>query len=199
MDISLLHRPFLGRGSRSARHAVGNDIMVDTLEIRRTIPVIIRHDLLQHKIRVADHILIQIVSNAKFFFQIRGCREHFTLSVAAHASPEGDIQNLHPGFCGFRQSRREQTVRKMPVIMQNKLRPTLTKRSDKFTHKQRRTVARHIFQTQNNGFCRLFFTHAENTGNHRQSVFRHVKVMFNVKTAIGRYGKSRFENNVLTA
>ena len=197
LDVTLLDRTFLGRRSRPARHGITDNIVIDTLEIRRTVTVEIRHELLADKICIPQGFTIQADIQTELLFQIGYQRTDISLAVTANRSTQSGIDNLATGFSCRSASRQEKSVSNMPVVMQNQFRPPFSERRNQLAHEFRWADTCHVLQAQNEFTDNRFFRQARNLGHHGDNGFRDLEVMVDIKPlGIGKR-QGRFENLVL--
>lgn len=177
-------------------HAVQGDVIVNALEIRRAVAVVIGHNLFADEIGVADGAFVQVTLEPQFVFHIRHHGKHVALPVGTHGRSQAYVEDVRSGLGCRAAGRHKQPVRIVAVIMQHQFGPVLAQRADKFGHEARRANAAHVFKAENNMARSLPGVHAHDVAHHAQDRFCNVQIMGNVKAPGPGEGNGRLENNV---
>ena len=102
---------------------MAGDIVVDAAEIRRAVPVVVRHELLVDEIGLADGVHVELRLEAELALEVGHHGLHVALAVAAHGRSERHVQNLATGLGGRAAGGHEETVRVVAVVVQNEFGP----------------------------------------------------------------------------
>ena len=199
MNVALLHGTFLRGGSGTAGHAVARHVIVNALEVRRAVAVVIGHDLLANKVCVADGVFIEAALKAQLVFNVGHGREHVALAVRAHRRPQAHVDDMRASLGGSTARGHEQAVGVMPVVVQHKFRPCFAQGLDQFVHKARRANAGHVLETQNDVARGFLGACAHNVAHHAQHGFCNAQIVRYVKALGPRHGNGGLEDNVLAA
>ena len=141
-------------------------IVIDAAKIGSGVSIIIGHDLFEHEIGLADHILVKACPEAALPFHISGRGEHLALAVPPHRRAEARIDDFGAGFGGGGNGRHEKPIGEMAVVADDQLRPGFADFGDQGADKSRGTDAGHIFETQNNHAAGLPGAHAGDISYH---------------------------------
>ena len=63
---------------------MARNVIVDALEVRRAVAVVIRHDLLADEVGVADGVFIEVALEAQFVFNIGHGGKHIALTIRTY-------------------------------------------------------------------------------------------------------------------
>lgn len=160
---------------------VFHDIVIDSQKIGGTIAIVEGHDLFDHKVCLAQHILVDQCFQTKFFLQIGNGGQGITLPVGADGGSELNVENVGSCLGGGSHAGDKQAVRVMAVIMQHEFGPAAAQRPDKLLHEARRAEAGHILETENNVAGCFGLSRPHDGSHHIKRGFGYTKVVLDIK------------------
>ena len=197
MDVALLHGALLRGGGGTAGHAVAGHIIIDALEVRRAVAVIVRHDLLADEVGVADGILVQVALQAQLVFHIGHRGQHVALAVGTHGRAQAHIDDVGAGLGRGPAGGDEQAVSAVAVVMQHQFGPAFAQGRHQRGHEARRADTGHILEAEDDAAGSGLFIGAHDVGHHAQDVLGHPQVMLDIKALGPRKGEGGLEDHVL--
>ena len=194
MDVALLQSPFLGRAGGAAGHAVLHHVVVDALEVRGRIAIVIGHDLLEHEVAGADHILVEIGLEAQLLLHVGGGGEHLALAVPAHAGADGRIDDVRARLGGLAAGRDEQAVGVVAMVVQHEIGILLAQGRDELAHEVRRADSGHVLEAQDDHLLGLPGAHTGHVAHQAQDLLGDVEVMLHGEALGPGHGQRGLED-----
>ena len=173
-------------------------VVVDALEVRRGVAVVVGHDLLEHEVGGPDHVLVvlgQGHGHAQIFLDVGGRGEHLALAVPAHGSADGGVDDVAAGFGGGAHGRDKQPVRVVAVVVDDQIGVGLADGGNKLANETRRTHAGHVLEAQDDALGRLGLGHAAGLGGLVKDGLQHAEVMGHVEAPGPGQGDGRLEDD----
>ena len=182
MNVPLLHGAFLRGGSGAAGHAVARYVIVDALEVRRAVAVVVGHDLLADKVGVADGVFIKVALEAQFVFNIGHGGKHIALTIRTHRRAETHVDDVRTGLGRGTAGGHEKAVGIVPVVVQHKFGPCFAQGFDQLVHEARRANAGHVLEAQNDVARGFLGACTHDVAHHAEHGFGNAQVVLDVKT-----------------